>query len=55
MIRKLTIGDFEKVEPMMAARIKFMLKTGAIFILKMRIRLLKRNLRRCLKTRTKLP
>lgn len=55
MIRELTISDFEKVEPMMAALHKIHVKTGAIFILKMRIRSLKRNSRRCLKTRTKLP
>ena len=54
MIRELTIDDFEKVEPMMAALHKIHVENGAIFILKMRIRSLKRNLRRCLKTRAKL-
>ena len=47
MIRKLTIDDFEKVEPTMAALHKIHVENRSDFILKMRIRSLKRNARRC--------
>lgn len=47
MIRELTISDFEKVEPMMAALHKIHVENRSDFILKMRIRSLNRNSRRC--------
>ena len=43
MIREFTFSYFEKVEPMMAALHKIHVENRSDFILKMRIRSLKRN------------
>lgn len=55
MIRKLTIDDFEQVEPMMAALHKIHVENRSDFYSENAHPITKKEFRRCLKTRTKLP